>query len=73
LSNAISEAPSEGSSAAAAMASSSVDLPDPFSPTKSVTGTFTSSLGSVAIAFTQNGNAFASEEVIVRFNPTSRR
>ncbi len=47
--------PMYGSSAAAAIPSSSVDFPDPFSPTKNVTGTFTSIWGSVRICGTENG------------------
>src|ERR1019366_2415590 len=37
------------------MPSRSVDLPEPFSPTKKVTGTFTSSWGSARIWGTENG------------------
>jgi hypothetical protein len=45
------------------MASSKVDFPDPFSPTKSVTGTSTSSTGNDRTAGTSNGNEAASARV----------
>ena len=40
-----------------AMDSSNVDLPDPFSPTKNVTGASNSITGSVLMLGTLNGNA----------------
>ena len=49
-------APTDGSDAAIAIASSSVDLPEPFSPTKQVTGASRSSVPSAAIVGTVNGN-----------------
>ncbi|PYO87693.1 MAG: hypothetical protein DMD58_14190 [Gemmatimonadetes bacterium] len=49
-----------GSRAAAAMPSSSVDFPDPFSPTKNVTQAFSWSRSNDRMAGTVNGKASSS-------------
>jgi len=61
--------PIAGSRAAAAIPSSSVDFPEPFSPTKNVTAASTSSACSVRMAGTENGKAPDSEplrEIVAR-------
>src|SRR2546427_4993826 len=71
-SRATSVAPTVGRAAAAAIPSSSVDFPEPFSPTKQVTRAERSSDGIVAIADTENGNA-NSPAGGPCFKPTVRR
>jgi hypothetical protein len=58
--------PIAGSSAAVAIPSSNVDFPDPFSPTKNVTGTFTSSCGRLQICGTEKGYGASSGDVCFR-------
>src|SRR5205807_2686912 len=67
-----SVAPTVGRAAAAAIPSSSVDFPEPFSPTKQVTRAERSSDGMVAMADTENGNA-GSPGGGPCFKPTVRR
>src|SRR5213594_3016072 len=70
---ATSAAPTVGRLAAAAIPSSSVDFPEPFSPTKQVTRADRSSRGKVRIAGTEKGNAASSPAGEAFFRLTARR